>query len=239
MGLVDKILYPDNPKREERVRQLNSDCVHITRTNAKAFDEITARSAAMTAAASEMLAAIGRPPLPAGIKPVAVGPNTVRLELADVALDALERGGLMGAISVGAAAAAFGQGKIDAATLRKLISLPPYIGFGASGVMFDPVVATLKGLVRRQKLRDAITTLSGARASLMRDSLINREIVVYLQGATGALEALADGPYTEDQIQAVLDERTRSFVAGAAGIDLRQGNAEASKLDKGRWVKEG
>ncbi|MEM7507767.1 MAG: hypothetical protein AAF415_13580 [Pseudomonadota bacterium] len=60
-----------------------------------------------------MLAAIGRAALPSRAEPVSIGVNAVPLEIAGVALDALERGDLLGAIHVCAAAAMFSGGKID------------------------------------------------------------------------------------------------------------------------------
>lgn len=243
------ILFPDNPKRRNRIQELNADVGSLAKTLADQIGDIERLSDEFTAQQREIIDRLALEPdeIPAELT------DLTEITFEDVVIRSTQIVGPLfffqragAALTAAAAARNLVNGTSAIARFRAIFSLPAsslikYIG-GAVVVTaaFELIVGAAVGAAARTKLREGIRDLIAPRQALQLAELVNGELVQTLASLVELQKILLDTGLDVETLTAAITRRLEVAEEAIGKIDEASAVKHLMDLDtfRGSYTNE-
>ncbi|WP_320825275.1 carbohydrate binding domain-containing protein [Reinekea sp.] len=243
-GIFDGLFYPDNSKRERRMKELNADASTISTQLTVVEGGLRTVITGINVEAQEMYGDIGAE-IPE-IKPVTIA-NGYTLDVIEDVGSILLYGYVTATLTDVAAAYLLDEGFIGAAAFAELVGLPFECTAAATGVGIivvvgvDMILDAFTGAKKRSKLRGAIHSLVPYRLQIKKAELASHELLNILNETKADLATLKSIGYSKADLDALLkgqlsskvESRVKTITDGSVATYLA-----AYDRGRGSWTHE-
>lgn len=234
---MDDLFYPDNPKREDRVKQLGNDIQSLTQELSSYANTINTDLQELDAKVREMYQGI-QVPIPAN--------PTKQYQYSSWVIHVIE--GLQPCfdpissyLNMTGASWSFHNGYSDKSILESVLGVPGFLSLAVPG---GGIVFLLDALgvfgEKRDRLRDAIHKSIHARIQIKKASIVNGMLAGKLEAVKTAMNELKNLGYTKQQMDAAQVKISTSFQKEIAAVSEETARVQLADLDRqrGSWTNE-